>query len=158
MDMKRTSLLSIPEPSAKLHPYLKNYLGYCFYKAAARIRGKVDRRLAEFGVVAPQFGMLIILQQAGGMTQGELGSFMDIDKATMVRMIDGLETKGFLTRTTTKSDRRAKRLEITKLGAKNLLKMNKARMRAEEEFLTDLGTQEQAQLRSIVSKLISPTK
>ena len=155
--MKQNGLLSIPEPSNKLHPYLNSYLGYCFYKAAARIRGKVDRRLAEFGVVAPQFGMLIILQQAGAMTQRELGSFMDIDKATMVRMIDGLEAKKFLTRTTTKTDRRAKRLEITKKGAQTLIKMNKARIRAEQEFLKDLGTKEQAQLRSIVAKLISPT-
>src|SRR5258708_4018821 len=92
---------------ACLHQDLKKYLGYCFYKSAAGLRAKVDQRYAPFGLVAPQFGMLIILQSSGPITQNELGQFMAVDKATMVRMIDGLQDKKLVTRTQSQKDRRA---------------------------------------------------
>lgn len=139
----------------RLHPDLKEYLGYCFYKAATRIRSKVDLELAPFGVVAPQFGMLIILDSQGSMTQGELAEFMSMDKATMVRMIDGLEEKKFLTRVPSKEDRRSNRLAITPGGRAALIKLDRARERAEGEFLAALSRKEQAQLRAIISKLSS---
>ena len=138
-----------------LHPDLKEYLGYCFYKAATRIRSMVDLELAPFGVVAPQFGMLIILDSQGSMTQGELAEFMSMDKATMVRMIDGLQAKKFLTRVPSKQDRRSNRLAITPSGRSVLVKLDQARERAEGEFLAALSRKEQAQLRAIIGKLSS---
>ncbi len=137
-----------------LHPYLKDYLGYCFIKGALRIRIAVDRELSRFGVVAPQFGMLIILREAGPMTQVDLGSQMAIDKATMVRMIDNLEEKKFLTRATSSTDRRAKYLEITPAGRHAVRKMDAARKRAEDEALVVLNQDERAQLKRILAKLL----
>src|ERR1035437_20139 len=96
----------VPLPAvhrACLHQSLKKYIGYCFYKTAASMRAKVDHRFAPFGLVAPQFGMLIILREQGPITQMELGSYMAIDKATMVRMIDVLEGKKLVTRTQSKT-------------------------------------------------------
>ena len=140
--------------TCNLHPDLKRYLGYCFYKAAAHIRGKVDRQLQPFGVVAPQFGMMIVLETHGSKTQGELGQFMGMDKATMVRMIDGLEAKKFVTRVPSQEDRRANRLEITKTGRLAIVKMDQARQRAETEFLKVLSPKERVQLAAIVAKLV----
>jgi DNA-binding MarR family transcriptional regulator len=144
--------------SPKLHPFLKQYMGYCFYKAAGHIRSQVDQQLAPFGVIAPQFAILNVLQNLGPLTQGELGHHMAIDKATMVRMIDGLEAKKFVTRVKSKTDRRANGLEVTKAGTAAVLKMNEARKRAEEEFLKPLTKEERLQLRAIVSKLVSPVE
>ncbi len=154
----RKPALAAPVDSAlgcRLHPDLKEYLGYCFYKAAAHIRAKVDARLEPFGVLAPQFGMLIILKSQGSMSQNELASFMAMDKATMVRMIDGLQEKALLTRVPSKIDRRANLLAITAEGRVSLARMNQARALAEREFLRALTPTERVQLKSIVGKLIS---
>src|SRR6185437_7126454 len=75
----------------QIHPELLKYVGYCFHKAALRMRSKIDAQLSPQGIVAPQFGMLALLEIQGPMTQNELGAYMKIDKATMVRLVDGLE-------------------------------------------------------------------
>jgi DNA-binding MarR family transcriptional regulator len=138
-----------------LHPYLKKYLGYCFFKAAARFRGAMDRQLAQFGIVGPHFGMMVLIREMGPQTQVELGQQMGMDKATMVRMIDGLEAKKFLKRVTTPEDRRAKRIELTPQGLQAINKMDEARKRAEKEMLGNLTAAEREQLRDIVMKILA---
>ena len=143
----------IAVPKARLHPSLKKFMGYCFYKSAILLRANVDIKFAKFGVVAPQSGMLVILLENGPLTQGELGEFMAMDKATMVRMIDNLEDKKLVTRTQSKTDRRANRLEITKAGEKMIEKLSVERKLAEDEFFEPLTKVEREQLASLIHKL-----
>jgi DNA-binding MarR family transcriptional regulator len=142
-----------PAQKARLHQSLKRYIGYCFYKTAACMRSKVDQRFSPYGLVAPQFGMLILLKEQGPLTQMELGTYMAIDKATMVRMLDVMQEKKLITRTQSKKDRRANYLEITKPGETMLNKLNEARKAAEEEFLQPLSKTEREQLAVIINKL-----
>ena len=142
-----------PAQKTKLHQSLKRYLGYCFYKTAACMRAKVDERFAPYGLVAPQFGMLILVKEQGPITQMELGTYMAIDKATMVRMLDIMQEKKLITRTQSKTDRRANHLEITKAGEIMLNKLNEARKVAEEEFLRPLNKTEREQLAVLINKL-----
>ena len=150
--------MDTPQAMPCFHKELKKYLGYCFYKTALALRSKVDQRYARFGLVAPQYGMLIILTDAGPLTQNELGQSMVIDKATMVRMIDVLEEKKYVTRTQSKTDRRANYLEITKAGRAVLDKLDEERRAAEEEFLQPLTPAEKTQLKSIIDKLVNSVK
>jgi DNA-binding MarR family transcriptional regulator len=151
--MKRKSKSDI-QTSPKIHPQLTTYIGYCFHKAALRLRAHIDGRISEYGIVSPQYGMLMILSIDGPMTQIELGSYMAMDKATVVRMIDGLEEKGYLKRVQSAQDRRAKRLELTSSGRKLIHALGKLRMEAEREFLAPLNAEEKAQLKKIVAKLV----
>ncbi len=45
------------------------------------------------GLVSPQFGILRLLQLLGPMSQITLGQDLGIDKASMVKFIDGIEKK-----------------------------------------------------------------
>jgi DNA-binding MarR family transcriptional regulator len=155
--VRKSENLLIEDPGACLtvHPHLKQYTGYCFYKAAAKFRSIVDEHLSPLGVIAPQFGILSLLAHTGSVTQVELGKFMAIDKATMVRLIDLLEDKKYLKRISQSLDRRTKKIEVTKMGLEILGKMNIARKEAENRFLSVLSQEERSQLREIVSKLIS---
>lgn len=140
-----------------MHPYLKEYVGYTLLKVALRIRAAVDAGLAEFGIIGPQFGMLVILREMGPLTQSELGAQMAIDKATMVRFIDALEERKYLTRATSASDRRAKFLQLTPSGRQALNRMDEVRRRAENEVLSPLSAAEREQLRRIAHKMINAT-
>ena len=73
--------------------------------------------------------------------------------------VDDLENKKFLTRPTSRTDRRAKFLEITAAGRAAVRKMDAARKRAEDTVLVDLSKDERAQLKRILAKLLmgSPT-
>lgn len=132
---------------------MKNYTGYCFYKLAMRFRSMVDEELESHQVVAPQFGILAMLNEVGSMTQVELGNYMAIDKASMVRLLDGLEKKGYLIRGNLAGDRRAKVLEITKAGKKAAAEMREARIRAEKKFFSPLSAKDQALFKEILLKM-----
>src|SRR4051812_12116887 len=93
---RKSSALELPACASKIHPHLTTYIGYCLHKVALKMRAGLDARVAELGLVAPQYGMLIILDLEGAITQMELGQYMAMDKATMVRMVDGLEELGFV--------------------------------------------------------------
>lgn len=142
------------EGAEKLHPELKAYVGYCLHKIGMRARGAFDQRLQKFGLVAPMFIMLKLLKLEGKMTQVELGTYMAIDKATMVRMIDGLEERKFLKRTQHAKDRRAKLLELTDAGRKVMATIEKMRAEAEAQLLAPLSAAEREQLRTLVAKVL----
>jgi DNA-binding MarR family transcriptional regulator len=139
----------------KIHPKLLSHVGYCLHKVALRFRSAADEELKAYGLVGPQFGILKLLTMLGDLTQIELGSHMIMDKATMVRMIDGLEEKGYLLRTNSTRDRRAKILRLTPAGKKMMVKLDKIRQKVEDEFLKPLSATERAQLKKIVTKLLT---
>lgn len=139
----------------KIHPHLKENACYCIVKIAMRLRARLDERLAPFQLISPQYAMLRLVNLEGAMTQVELGSYMAMDKATMVRMIDALEQRDYLRRTQSLTDRRAKLLELTTSGRKLLKKIDGLRDAVEEEFFAPLTPKEKATLRDIVSRLLS---
>lgn len=144
----------VTNPGMKIHPCLKRYTGYCFYKLAMRFRAIVDEELEGLGVIAPQGGMLSLLDEAGPMTQVEMGHYMAVDKASMVRLIDSLEKKGYVVRGNREGDRRAKVVEITKAGSKIRERIDEARQRAEKRFMSPLSEKERKIFRDIILKLV----
>ncbi len=105
--LKGVQDLACPATAVAIHPELQDFLGYAMSKLAMRVRSRMDELVSRYGIVAPQCGILKMLHRVGPMTQVELGSYMMIDKATMVRFLDGLEELGLAVRSTHDSDRRA---------------------------------------------------
>jgi len=140
--------------SLHLHRAMKDYLGYCLMKLSLQIRTRVEQELAQFDMVAPQAGILVMLSQLGPLTQVQLGRLMCIDKASMVRFLDGLESRGYVHRQSHPEDRRAKVLSITKEGEKVLLKTKKYKRQAEAEFLRPLTKREGEEFRRLVWTLV----
>lgn len=137
----------------KIHPEMRQFLGFCLYKLAMSIRTRLDRELAKYNIVAPQSAILKLLDHLGSVTQKELGEWLAIDKATMVRMLDGLEEQGLLKRAEDQNDRRAKKLAITAKGRDVLEKAKTARKIAEDEALSPLSAAEEKTFRALVAKL-----
>lgn len=138
---------------AKIHPAMREFIGYCIYKLAIRFRAQTDAGFSSYRLVAPQSGILNLLYNVGTMTQIELGGYLAIDKATMVRFIDDLENKKYLVRTTCQQDRRAKILCLTDLGRKTVEKLQKIRRKVENQMLSPLSESEKKQFRALISKL-----
>lgn len=60
--------------------------------------------------------VLMLLQDAPGLTSAEVGRNLLVDKATMAKVMQRLKTKGFIRQGDTKSDARAKPNHLTKAG------------------------------------------
>jgi DNA-binding MarR family transcriptional regulator len=140
----------------KLHPVMEKHLGYCLYKAALKFRVMIDTMMADEGLIAPQFGILNILNAADGLNQIGLGVQMGIDKATIVKLIDGLEKAGYVVRVSSESDRREKFLKVTPRGLKFLDQINPRMKALETEFLKPLSAEEKKVLLTAVPKLMKP--
>lgn len=140
----------------KLHPALGKHLGYCLYKVALKFRTIIDNALLEEGIIAPQFGVLNILRDSDGLNQISLGLQMGIDKATVVKLIDGLEKLGYVVRVSSETDRREKYLKVTPRGIKFLDHIIPKVKALETDFLKPLDPEERKVLLGAIPKLMQP--
>jgi DNA-binding MarR family transcriptional regulator len=146
----------IPSNGGTLHPVLEKHLGYCLYKVALKLRSIVDAAIAEEGIIAPQFGILNILKESQGLNQISLGLQMGIDKATIVKLIDGLEKLSYVVRVSSETDRREKYLQLTPRGLKFLDQITPHMKKLELEFLEPLSAEERKILLGSIPKLMKP--
>jgi MarR family transcriptional regulator, organic hydroperoxide resistance regulator len=73
-------------------------------------------RFARYGVSVGAFNVLFALWQHDGLTQIELGQRVDVDKATLTPIFDGLERAGLIERRRNPDDRRRNNLFLTARG------------------------------------------
>lgn len=155
---KPVSAGSMPEivlVHGRVHPALKRYLGYALSKTAVRLKAMVAKRLNSFEIIPVQNGIMRLLEETGPMNQASIGETMGIDKATMVKLIDGLESLKYIKRTPSSEDRRAKFVSLTEKGTKVLVKTSKEVSEAELEFLAPLNESERKTFTSLLDKILS---
>ncbi|OYZ13301.1 MAG: hypothetical protein B7Y39_18245 [Bdellovibrio sp. 28-41-41] len=83
------------------------------YKVAMRFRSMLDEALVKYNLVMPQLGVLRIVNEAGRVSQQDIGDFVVIDKASMVKFIDQLEKLKLVSRKSHETDRRIKLISLT---------------------------------------------
>jgi len=138
----------------KVHPALKEFFGYCFYKAALRLRALHTEALSKHGLIPPHMGILYLLKKSDAMNQITLGDELGIDKATMVKLIDQLEALKLVERTQHPEDRRVKLIKLTKKGSEKQEDLHKIARQNEKVFLSALSEDERNAIRGIVCKLV----
>lgn len=115
-----------------------------------------DRYFAAHDLNHTEARLLTLLNAQGGeSTQEALSQKIYVDRTNVGRALKQLETKGCLTRSKDKVDKRANLVKLTKKGQKAIADIDKTRKKMANEFFGDL-TEEQAQ--SIVETLQSTMK
>src|SRR6202171_6587488 len=61
----------------------------------------------------PQFAVLLLLGQHGALDQSELGILASVDRATISGLVDRLEARGLVSKTTDPNNRRRRIIELT---------------------------------------------
>ena len=146
--------ISTSQCGTKIHPAMKDHVGYCIYKLGQKIRQDFEEKLQHIGLLSPQAGILTLLDKVGAMSQADLGQYMAIDKATMVRFIDRLEDLGYIERVAGKNDRRVNLIQIKKPGVSLLKKIKTIRSEIEESYMSPLSESEKNIFKKLVQKLI----
>lgn len=140
---------------SKVHPALRVYFGYCLNRAALRLRTIFSQKIEKYNLIPPQYGIMCLLNHSGSLSQNQIGDFVGIDKATMVKLIDGLENRGLAKRISSKMDRRTKKIELTPKGLELLQTLQKIHRKVEKDFLKPLSKSEQKTLHKITLKLLN---
>lgn len=94
-------------------PHPERNFGFLVHDVARLLRVAYDRRTKELGLTRSQWWVLNHLFRDEGITQSELADTLEIEKATLGRLLDRLETKGWVVRRSDSRDRRVKRLHLT---------------------------------------------
>ncbi|MBA2934719.1 winged helix DNA-binding protein [Sphingomonas sp. CGMCC 1.13654] len=82
-----------------------------------RWRAAADRALADCGVSsAAGWALLHVGRLGDDVRQGELVAALDMQGASVVRVLDQLETSALLTRAPDPADRRTNRIRLTEAG------------------------------------------
>src|SRR3978361_1515206 len=72
--------------------------------------------LTPHGISVAEWAVLRILWQQEGLTQVALAARMQVGKASLTPVLNGLERKGILSRKRNEGDRRKHALSLTRLG------------------------------------------
>ena len=80
---------------------------------ARMLRTYANHRAATLGMTRAQWAVLVRLERAEGLKQGELAELLDLQPITLTRLVDRMCDGGLIERRPDPSDRRAKRLFLT---------------------------------------------
>lgn len=108
---------------------------------------------AGFDITSVQFAALSVLKDYPGIDQVTLAGMIAYDRVTIGGVIDRLEQKGYLTRTVSPRDRRARELHITDDGLAAQRAILPIVREAQEVMLAGLGEEERAAFMSMLSRL-----
>ena len=129
-------------------------LGSLIHDVSRLRRVVVDRALKPLGITRSQWWVLAFLSRRDGMTQTALAADLDLTKVAIGGLLDRMEAAGFVERRADQSDGRARRVYLTRAGAKmryNIC-MTVFNEKKQDERLKELRLREEEQLAEMLSK------
>jgi DNA-binding MarR family transcriptional regulator len=134
-------------------PNTDDYIGVVISDVARLIRTAFDRRVRALGITRAQWLALTRLHRHPGVSQSELADMMEIERASAGRMIDRLESNGWVERRALDGDRRVKRVYLTPEAERVHGRIWRVAEATVENALRDLSTQEGAQLMRLLARV-----
>jgi DNA-binding MarR family transcriptional regulator len=134
---------------------LLDYTGYLLRTAYLRAAAISAREFGDEGHPR-DVGVLATLQALGPLSQQDLAVRLSVNRTVMVKLIDGLQARGFVERVRNPHDRRAYALTATPSGLESMAAMLPRVQRAEAELTANLSTAEHQRLNALLLPLIAP--
>jgi DNA-binding MarR family transcriptional regulator len=119
------------------------------------VRASEIHAQGRFGLSRGRLGVLLWLarSEAAGLRPAELAERLHVSRATITALLDGLEAEGLVARRPDPTDRRARRVALTRAGrarAREIAPTHAARLAA---VTRALDPDERAQLLALLDKL-----
>jgi DNA-binding MarR family transcriptional regulator len=130
-------------------------LGWTIADIARLNRKLADRRFAEIGITRVQWQAMANLRRLGPMTQAALADVMEVETATIARLIDRLEAAGWVARHPDPGDRRVKLVSMTAKAQAIMEDVAAIGQKLREDMLVDLSAPEREQLVEMLSTVKS---
>jgi DNA-binding MarR family transcriptional regulator len=122
---------------------LERNFAFILNDVARLLRVTYDRRIKCLGLTRSQWWVLTHLYRNDGATQSELAEVLEVEKASLGRLLDRLETKGWVRREADAHDRRAKRVYLTEEVEPAMLTMRKIAAGVRRDALHGLSVEQQ---------------
>lgn len=136
-------------------PNNDEFIGVVISDVARLLRTVFDRRVRRLGLTRAQWLVLTRLHRRPGASQSELADMMEVEKASAGRMIDRLETKGWVVRRAQTGDRRVNRIYLTPEAERVHRRMWRVAEATVEDALSGLTPAQAAQLGRLLARVKS---
>lgn len=132
------------------------------YFTASNLRKKAGHFLQPFGLTDVQFNLMMLLKHQSrkdkGLTQVQISSMMLVNRANITALVDRMEKAGFVTRTSSPSDRRSNIIILTGTGRQLLDKIEPLYAQEVKRIMAVLVEDEQKKLIGMLEKVRSNIK
>jgi len=135
------------------HEKLHDYTGFLLRKVSTASFDQFAQILAGHGVHPMHFGMLVVLETEGAISQRELARRTGVDPSTLVGRLDVLEERGLVERKRCEHDRRSNLLTLTDAGRTMLEELREEAEQMRARFFAPLTGEEEAELHRLLRKL-----
>lgn len=144
----------MPEPIS-LPPSLTKWTGFVLAQVANLGEAVYEQAISSLGITGPHLSVLMVLEHNGPSVQAHLSVPLQIDKATMVGLINLLEEKGLVKRKPHPKDRRAFLIHITQKGRNTVTKAAAINKSISKDFFGALSSQEQKLFHDFLLRTVS---
>ncbi len=136
-----------------LPPAMTGSVGFLMSKLSQRLINVAGVRLSDLKLQVRHVGVMMLVLERGAMSQRAIGDAIQIDRTTMVGLVDDLARLGFATRTADPTDRRAALVGLTDRGREIAHEAYGIVQAVEGEFLKALSPRQQSQFRHMLFTL-----
>ena len=143
----------LPAPSVVEMGLLSHSLAFHVRKAQLALQRRGLRSISAMHVSPAEFGTLVLCGQNPGMAQFQIAGALDIDKASVVAVVDRLEELGWLLRRRSSQDRRRYGLFLTAEGQRQVQVLRAQAADAESFAHHSLSPDELNQLIGLLARL-----
>lgn len=135
---------------------LHDQVGLRLAESARRWRQLLDERLRDSGLSQARWLALLHLRRMGdGIAQIALAQSIGIEGASLVRILDDLESRRLVERRTDPQDRRAKQLSLTAEGLLALNEVDAIARALRQEMLAGLDQQQIIQFQDVLDSILA---
>jgi DNA-binding MarR family transcriptional regulator len=121
-------------------------------RAARAVTRIYNRELQSDGIEITQFALLMALDQAGEIAQGELGEILALDSTSLTRMLKLLKDHGWV-QAKEGDDRRMRIFRLTKAGREKFRQSSRRWKRAQDRLRTALGAKPIHELGGLLAEV-----
>lgn len=119
-----------------------------------RMRTIFDNMVKEKGLTLARARILRLLKRSGsGATQSALATELEIEGPTLVRLLDNLESLGWIERQAVEGDRRAKQIVLTSTGDQQAQEVDEIARAFRRELFRDIDPAEMAIAIKVIAQV-----
>lgn len=130
---------------------LRNY--HLIHKLYVLLDASDRQVLDQFGLIGSQYRLLMNLDQTRGQRLTTLSSRLLLSKSTTSRIIDQLETMGWVKRIEDPSDRRAQGVVLTPMGSEKRVTVSAMHLEQLSQSLADIPNQDLETLELLLQRV-----
>jgi len=124
----------------------KDLLGSLIHDVAHLLRLDIDKRLKAHNLTRVKWLALGVIQDQPHISQAKLATIMELGNATVGRLIDRLNERGFVIRENDPDDRRSYLLDLTPLAKTTIKALSDVPEALREDAMTGLSDRDTSHL------------